>query len=71
MRAKPIPLPPPEYADEDEGEGEDEGTLVVVVVPLTHVYPTFGREHEMTPECWCHPEPDDEQPNLLIHNVDN
>jgi hypothetical protein len=69
MKTRPIPPPaPPEYEDE---EGEDEGTLVLVVVPLTHVYPLFGREHQMSPDCWCHPEPDEEQPNMLVHNVDN
>lgn len=34
-----------------------------------HVYPLFGREHKTdgTP-CWCDPEPDYENPNVLIHH---
>jgi hypothetical protein len=35
-----------------------------------HVVPLVGREHELSAECWCHPEPDPEFPNLLVHNLE-
>lgn len=38
---------------------------------ITHVYPLFGPEHEMSLSCWCHPSVDDECDNLVIHNVQN
>ncbi len=34
-----------------------------------HVYPLFGREHEVSTDCWCHPLPDEEMPNVIVHNV--
>lgn len=40
-------------------------------VEFTHVYPLFGREHEMSIDCWCHPTQDDEEPTLILHNVEN
>lgn len=33
-----------------------------------HVYPLFGREHIASAECWCEPEPDAEEPQVLIHH---
>jgi hypothetical protein len=38
---------------------------------LIHVYPLFGREHVTSGrECWCQPEPDIEQPLVLIHHAE-
>lgn len=34
---------------------------------LLHVAPTFGREHILSPYCWCHPEIDDNR--VITHNV--
>ena len=36
-----------------------------------HLYPLFGREHVMTTDCWCHPERDPTQPEVVIHNVEH
>jgi len=36
-----------------------------------HVYPLFGREHEMSVECWCHPDQHPEEPTLYVHHVEN
>lgn len=37
-----------------------------------HVYPLFGREHNLDgDECWCHPEPDLYYENVVVHNVEN
>lgn len=33
-----------------------------------HVYPLFGREHEMSVNCWCHPEADHASPTVFVHN---
>ena len=34
-----------------------------------HVYPLFGREHVLEgTDCWCEPEPDEENPLILVHN---
>ena len=27
-----------------------------VMRQLINVYPDFGKKHELTPGCWCHPE---------------
>lgn len=34
-----------------------------------HVYPVFPgeREHEERITCWCDPEPDPEEPRVIIH----
>lgn len=32
-----------------------------------HVMPMYGREHETTVRCWCHPTRDDEEPGLVVH----
>jgi hypothetical protein len=35
-----------------------------------HVIPEFGREHDQTSQCWCHPEVEvHEDDCLVIHNV--
>lgn len=41
-----------------------------IVADEQHVYPTFGREHVMTMECWCLPERDPEEPKVVIHHVE-
>lgn len=34
-----------------------------------HVVPMHDiREHEAVSSCWCHPQRDDEEPLVLIHN---
>jgi hypothetical protein len=38
--------------------------------PMCHVVPDFGREHQLNVGCWCHPEPDEEEELLLIHNAE-
>ena len=40
-------------------------------IERVHVYPLFGREHEISLDCWCHPLFDEEAPELeiVIHNV--
>jgi hypothetical protein len=45
--------------EEDDGEG------------VIHVYPSFGREHDFTDDCWCHPEWSTLKPGTLIHNAEN
>jgi hypothetical protein len=35
-----------------------------------HLLPSADlREHIRTPSCWCHPEPDDEEPRVWLHNA--
>ena len=35
---------------------------------LFHVVPLYDlREHEASVDCWCNPEPDDEDENVYIH----
>ena len=36
-----------------------------------HVVPNFGREHDLTEDCWCHPVPDSDIPTILIHSPEN
>lgn len=36
-----------------------------------HVYPLFGKQHEMTRECWCIPDQDEEHDNVLIHHQEH
>ncbi len=41
-------------------------------VDIIHVYPLFGREHVILGlNCWCHPERDEAEPRLVIHNVEH
>lgn len=47
-----------------DGDPVDE---VVEAVSL-HVYPTGGREHKLSKECWCHPTPDPDEPNVWVHS---
>jgi hypothetical protein len=35
-----------------------------------HIVPLQGREHELNPACWCHPDPDHECPQLYVHNLE-
>jgi hypothetical protein len=42
--------------------------VVTDVAPYRHVYPTWGRKHDLSPKCWCNPEVDTERPEVLIHN---
>ena len=36
-----------------------------------HVYPLFGREHDIDhgAACWCEPERDREEPRVIVHKV--
>ena len=36
--------------------------------PNSHVVPDFGPAHELSAECWCHPEPDQNESSVIIHN---
>jgi hypothetical protein len=36
-----------------------------------HVIPTFGPEHVLSDDCWCHPERDEEDSSVIVHNVAN
>ena len=37
---------------------------------MLHVVPVDDlREHELTIDCWCNPEEDDEEPTVIIHNA--
>ena len=36
-----------------------------------HVYPTFGRQHVLSPDCWCYPDTDEDHPGVLLHHEDN
>ncbi len=48
---------------------QDEGK-VVDMENLVHLYPLFGPEHICSGfKCWCHPEPDPDDPELILHNV--
>lgn len=33
-----------------------------------HVMPLHGRPH-LTSDCWCHPQPDPIEPEVVIHEV--
>jgi hypothetical protein len=35
-----------------------------------HVVPLLGKEHELSPSCWCHPDPDPDLPNLFVHTIE-
>lgn len=34
-----------------------------------HFAPLFGPAHVCSEDCWCHPEPDSDLPDFVIHNV--
>lgn len=34
-----------------------------------HVAPMFGPAHDMSRTCWCHPEADASQRDLVVHNI--
>lgn len=34
----------------------------------SHVVPEFGPEHELSKDCWCYPEPDPDEPRVLVHH---
>lgn len=40
---------------------------------FVHVYPMFGRVHDVEHglECWCHPVRDWLEPWVVLHNVEN
>jgi hypothetical protein len=35
-----------------------------------HIIPLVGRRHDLSKTCWCHPTPDDEEPRLFIHHIE-
>lgn len=39
---------------------------------IIHVYPLFGREHDAGHgmNCWCQPERDVDEPNVIIHHAE-
>lgn len=34
-----------------------------------HVAPMFGPLHDMSRRCWCHPETDASEMNVVVHNI--
>jgi len=38
-----------------------------------HVYPLFGREHDLEHglDCWCHPVADCLEERVIVHNVEH
>lgn len=37
---------------------------------MIHVIPINDlRDHEESAECWCHPSPDDECDDVMVHNA--
>lgn len=51
-----------EYEDDDEIEAD------VHVMPETA---STSRPHVLSPDCWCHPYRDPQQPRVVIHNIPN
>jgi hypothetical protein len=36
-----------------------------------HIVPIYSRrEHDLSKDCWCHPDPDPECHDMFIHNVE-
>jgi hypothetical protein len=42
--------------------------IATVVEDEVHVYPLFGREHQLVNTCWCQPERDTQEPAMLVHH---
>jgi len=42
-------------------------------IDRVHVYPLFGKPHvfDVGVTCWCEPQPDDQNPNVLVHRPDH
>lgn len=38
-----------------------------LIPPAVHVYPNGGREHALSADCWCRPEPDRAEARILVH----
>jgi len=36
---------------------------------IVHLLPKFGKVHEMSSECWCHPDPSLTCDDVFVHNV--
>ena len=51
-------------ADWGTFEQRDQGLLQAV-----HVTPLFDPEHICTADCWCHPQIDEDDPMIIVHNV--
>lgn len=39
------------------------GTSDLHVIPINDL-----RDHDETPECWCRPRRDDDEPSVIVHN---
>lgn len=39
------------------------------VLNAVHIAPLFGPEHICSDTCWCHPDHDEDDPMVVIHNV--
>lgn len=51
--------------DEVESAEQDD-VLVDPVARSVHVYPVFGRKHDVSWDCWCHPEIDWQSQDSMI-----
>ena len=36
-----------------------------------HIHPSFGRRHEMDTRCWCLPERDVDEPQVIHHRIEH
>ena len=54
-----------------EDENVNAESVATIGNEYVHVYPLFGRVHEVSIHCWCHPEHDAVNPLVLVHHVDN
>lgn len=48
--------------------GEWDGAHFWVRDNVIHVYPLFGKPHEVSVDCWCCPDVDD---GVALHNVEH
>jgi hypothetical protein len=55
------------FFDDDEAAqwvAEEECDDNAHIIPLDDLYP-----HKLSKDCWCHPQEDDEHPELLVHQA--
>lgn len=53
----------PEVASGDAPGDDDDGDV--------HVMPTYGRAHETSVRCWCHPVRDESEARVVVHREEN
>ena len=49
-------------------EGQERQDTPDVEEEAVHVFPLYGREHEMSTKCWCQPVQDTVEPTVWLHN---